>query len=118
MVVILVYYFAVFFRSISFFEYNPLRHHAAKTAKHGGLKVLAQYIMSPLIILLVLTHFGYGFGYFTSLENTQWIYNSIAFVFILSVASVFLLSIIAQALFFVTIVSTYAVFERMYANDK
>ena len=112
----LLYYFVVFFRSINFFEYNPLRYHATKSSKHGGIKVLAQYTMSPLIILLVLTHFGSGFGYFTTLEHTQWIYNSTPFVLILAVVSAFGLSIVAQALFFVTIISTYAFFERMYVE--
>lgn len=116
MVVILIYYLVLFFRNVDFRQHNPLRYDY-QTMKGRGLKPLIQFYGSTVLLALLLTFIGYSFGYFTTLENTQGIYNSGAFVFLLIAPSTFFLSLISQVLFLITIQTIYITEEWMGKYD-
>src|SRR5690606_7144706 len=94
MVVLLLYYFVLFFRYVSFKEYNILRY-SYKTLRGKGLTLNFYAAISPVICLICMAYIGDSFQYFSSMSHSLDQYNNVPFVFCLYVFSVFALSICA-----------------------
>jgi hypothetical protein len=116
MVVLLLYYFALFFKYVNFKEYNILRY-GDKTTKGKGLKVLISIAVLPFICLLCMTYIGGSFDYFSRMSHSLYLYNNVPFVFCLYLFSVFALSICSQAFFLISLMCLYAIYERIFCND-
>jgi hypothetical protein len=112
MAVILLYYAVLFSKNVCFRRYNPLRYDY-QTMKGQGLKPLLQFYAATILLLCLLIYFGYAFAYFTTLENSRSIYNSVAFVSLLAAFSGFSLSLVSQVLFEIGVRAAYITYERM-----
>ncbi len=115
MLVILAYYFVLFFKNVSFKDYNILRY-GHVTSKGFGFDIWLSFILGPLIILFCLTFLGSSFDFFLMYGSLLSFVNSVFFVFMVYLISVLCLGLMAQVFFLVTLYWGYIIFERINNN--